>query len=129
MKTWLRWGALAGVAVFLLACTSDEAASKEAFSKEFSCPPDRVTVTPRKGDAYEAVFGKDTEPTPEIKADPGRYSVWKKERQDAHDSFNNGRTMMAVKGCDHVALYHCGYGNDANGGRVMACSRTVSSPD
>ncbi len=120
----LRAVALAGLALLAGACTSNEDAAKDSFSKEFSCPTDRLSVVPRTGvDAYELTFGKPAEPAADVKADPGRYAVWKKDQQAARDSWNNALTILEVKGCDHDELYGCMTGTNQNHNQVQSCSK------
>lgn len=39
---------VAVIAVFLVGCRSDETIARESFVQEFTCPSERVTVTPGK---------------------------------------------------------------------------------
>jgi hypothetical protein len=106
---------------------SYEDTARETFSKEQSCPLDRLSARQRKDlDAYETVWGKDEDPAAEIKNDPGRYAVWKKQRDETHAQYNKATTLVEVKGCNHESLYSCAMGTQmgANGpaGPVNVCS-------
>src|SRR5262245_20479554 len=107
-------------------CQSYEEIAHETFSKNESCPPERVTAHEQVGvDAYELTFGKDAEPAAEIKNDPARYAMWKKERETAHGQFNKAMHVVAVKGCDQDAMYTCSTGTDSTGGQVKTCSKVT----
>ncbi len=88
-------------------CTSLEKGAQEEFTSSFSCPKERVTVTPRP-DLKAAVFGSRPAPPADVAADPARLAVWQKKEDDLQSTWNNSTTVFEVAGCDKDVIYKCG---------------------
>ena len=119
------------VVTVVLAGCSLEGGARETFSKEFSCPVGSVTAKERKDiDALGATAGSTPEPPSEIKEDPARYEVWKKNQSDQREAFNSRMTVFSAKGCNHEALYLCAHPNSGNDGAMnyadVSCSKLPS---
>jgi len=114
-------------------CQSLATGAKEAFAKKYSCPADRVVVR-KRGDVRPSQIYLDNDWTPgtppeEVASDPGRLSVWRRERAksrqqriDSYDHrFNHSITVFEVGGCGHTAFMGCyhpqrGYAADCKEG-------------
>jgi hypothetical protein len=110
-------------------CTSLETGAREEFSKEFSCPADRVEVTPRPDlKSFEVIFGPRSAPPSDIAADPGRLEVWRKRQDELEGNWNRGGTVFQVRGCSHDVIYACSraqtHANTSNG---IICSTGQST--
>jgi hypothetical protein len=90
------------------ACQGYESGARERFSKQFTCPEDRVEVRPSALTVAAVKARKRAEPPPEIKADPGRLKLWQEE-QDKTASFSSAfcTELWEARGCDHHTLYCC----------------------
>jgi hypothetical protein len=103
---------LASLAVLLIllatACQGYESGAREQFSKQFTCPEDRVEVRQSALTVASVKGKKRAEPPPEIKADPGRLKLWQAE-QDKTASFSSVfcSELWEARGCDHQTLYCC----------------------
>lgn len=112
----------------LLACQSKTSAAQEQFTKEFSCPKDRVTVTPRTDlSAYELAVGERDKPPADVAADPGRLAEWNKKQKATEDGYKSFK-IFSVRGCDHDALYTCTDAVTNNGEQTVACSKPAHPP-
>jgi hypothetical protein len=113
-------------------CRSNNAQEKatkaqETFTKDFSCPKERVIVTPRPDlTRYDLDHRTADTPPKEVAADPGRLAEWKKShgRPDCGGPITDGNCdpVFQVKGCDHEETYTCGLANEANGAQVTVCT-------
>lgn len=112
--------------------------AQEAFTKEQSCPRDRVTVTPRPDlDAFDLDNGPLPDPPKEIASDPGRLAQWKKDKGKP-DCTPEGnalwqtttvgcmRRVVLARGCGHQTYYVCGGGAHAAGDPAGAVSDSCS---
>jgi hypothetical protein len=110
----------------LLGCgngTVDDARSE--FGRAYSCPEDRIRVTPRDDVKWSTVVLSDHAtrgtPPPEVKKDPARLAKWQKDKEEEErplrellDTFN----VFGARGCGHDDLVGCkrpakhnGFGN------------------
>ena len=80
----------------------DEAKARETFSKEFTCPADRIQITPA---APEPASG--AEPSPEIANDPARLKLWQSQHDLEDQTAKKTWSYFAVEGCEHTARYRC----------------------
>jgi len=113
------------------ACKSLEEGAREAFSREFSCPEGRVVVRPRTDvDAYTATFGAVDSggPPADVKRDPERYALWQKQQREQHDAWNNDRSVLEARGCDHEVLYTCSHPSGFRGGASASCRAEPGTP-
>jgi hypothetical protein len=99
--------ALATLAVTLTACRSNETIARESFARSYSCPAERITVTPRKDLSAVDLAVRPGVPPKEVAADPGRLEVWKKEATKRAADFEDA-TVVQAQGCDHEVFYVCG---------------------
>lgn len=57
----------------------------------FNCPPSRATVRARRDlDAYDISFDEIDPPSEEVKADPERPSLWRKQREQRREDRSSG---------------------------------------
>jgi hypothetical protein len=95
-------------------CKSLESGALEAFARLFSCPEDRVTVTPRNDIDPVALLGSepisDDKAAEEVRRDPGRLAKWRQDREaDRRTETKEHSRYRAfeVAGCDHSVLMLC----------------------
>jgi hypothetical protein len=117
--------------VVLAGCStrSLESGAQETFTREFSCPADRVTVTLRpEVDVYAKTFAfAPTKPPPDVAADKARLAVWNEERAKAQAFYRERYKAYSASGCGSKALYACNHPNGSRGGgenlNAVACSK------
>src|SRR4051794_13412217 len=104
----LAWrNALLVLGLFLVGCRNDETMARERFTELFTCPEDRITVTPRKDLAAVDLVIRPAAPPPEIAADAERLALWKEKA--AHDAADYEHdTVVEARGCGHEVVYICG---------------------
>lgn len=96
--------------------------AQETFTKEQSCPSDRVAVTPRPDlDAWDLDHGPLSPPPKEIASDPGRLAQWQKDNGKpdctpkgnavwSTTTYGCTRRVLLARGCGHQTYYVCGEG-------------------
>ena len=94
-------------AVCLVACNSDETMPRESFGRQFTCPSERITVTPRKNLAAVDLTFRPGTPDKDIAADPGRLALWQKEEARRAAEYE-GKSVIQARGCEHEVFYVCG---------------------
>lgn len=110
-------------AVVFVGCKSLEQGAREAHARAFSCPEGRIDVHPRKDvDAYASTFGDATPPADDVKKDPQRYAMYKKQQRESHENWNAMGEVMEAKGCGHDVLYFCTHPNGPKGGQNLAAA-------
>ena len=112
----------------LAGCTSLEVGAQEAFTREFSCPGDRVAVVPRpEVDVFTKMSGSaPAQPPPDVAADRGRLAVWNEDRAKSEAFYRARFKAYEVSGCGKSALYACSHPNGSRGGEnlnAVACSK------
>jgi hypothetical protein len=88
----LSWGCAA--------CASDPQV-RDAFARQFACPPARVTVVEQHGRAYSP-----GPPPDAIARDPDRRAYWESMTGQLTAKMGK-RTYYLTRGCGHEALYAC----------------------
>lgn len=94
-------------------CGSTEEAAVLAFSETYSCPRERVVVTPVRGiTAFELWQRVNPMPEPpaEVRADPARLAVARQAWEEQHEGVERGlnRTdLFHVSGCEHAVDLGC----------------------
>jgi len=94
-------------AVMLVACNSDETMARESFARQFTCPNERITVTPRKDLVAVDLTFRPEAPPKDIAADPGRLAIWQKEEARRAAEYE-GKSVIQARGCEHEVFYICG---------------------
>src|SRR5512147_2203685 len=106
MRRFVRIVTFALLSIVASGCKSVTEGAREHFSKDFTCPLDRVEVRPRP-DIRPSDFEKPSDPPKEIADDPGRLKMWK-ANQDERKSWANSRDdILEARGCGHQRLYAC----------------------
>jgi hypothetical protein len=103
--------------------------AREVFSREFTCPKDRVTVTARRDlDSYALEFGPPQQPPAEVAADPGRLAEWQRRERGKRSGYDRFYPFE-VSGCDHRGIYVCTDATDGmTGSPTIACSAATYPP-
>jgi hypothetical protein len=106
-------------------CESVLDGSKDEFSKEFTCPLDRIEARPRPDLRPSSLNGdRATDPPKDIAADPDRRRMWQTDhetmmaREDARDD------VFELRGCGRHVLYAC---HRFKGGNRFMC-RSMGRP-
>lgn len=126
---WLRLALVIVLCALMAACGSKEEAAFRAFSKENSCPRDRMTVTPIKDVTMRDLWlHANPEPTPaaDVQADPTRLAVWRKSQEKNREGPLRGVKRFAlfhVEGCGHEIDYACYCPSNAKGATKGSGSR------
>ena len=102
-----RCHALLGLGFLVIGCRSNETMARESFAHSFTCPEDRITVTPRKDLAAVDLALRPATPPAEIAADPGRLALWKAEAARGAADYEHDAVLQA-RGCGHEVFYLCG---------------------
>jgi hypothetical protein len=114
-------------AAFLVAC-SDETTARDQFANRFTCPAERVTVTPRKDlSAVALAFRPKPAPT-DVAADPERLALWNKQ-QAHHGADYEGKSVFQVSGCNNEIFYICGQLRVSVGRTQHGCMPAVYPPN
>jgi hypothetical protein len=79
-----------------------QAASREVFAYDTSCPPDRVSVTPRPDIAKPA----SPEPPYAVAKDPGRLAYWRKQHAVELDKADSTE-IFQLEGCGEKRVASC----------------------
>jgi hypothetical protein len=111
--------------VLVAGCKTLEEGAREAYSRDQSCPVERVTVVARSDvDLYAKTFGTPTAP-PDVAADPARRKVWEANQATARDAYRQRNSAFEAAGCGKTVLYACFHPNGPRGGEnlaVVACT-------
>lgn len=94
--------------------------AREQFSKDFSCPEDRIQVHPLADllDPARLPGRGPAAPPDEVARDPARLAIWQEEaRERAKDRKKELEDYAAfdVRGCDHQVVWYCTHGGGADG--------------
>jgi hypothetical protein len=117
----------------IAACKSLEDGAREAFSKDYSCPENRITVRPRADlNAYDVTFGTSTAAPPaDVKKDPERLALWQAQQREKRAAWNDRISVYEARGCGHDAIYTCSHPDGRKGGANYAraaCSKANEQP-
>jgi hypothetical protein len=104
-KTWLLLLVLA-LSTSLVGCQSKEAGAREKFSKEFTCPAERVEVRERS-DLKPSMLRAQVPPPPDVAADPARLAMWKAEEETNNENADQMCDMLEARGCNQQSLVCC----------------------
>ena len=112
----------------LAGCQTLAAGAKEHFSKDYSCPPDRIEARDRP-DLHPSSF-RTQPPTPTppaaVAADPARLAIWEKNHRVDITQYDDDYDIEEAHGCGHDAFYQCHHGQQhAN---VAFCSQQSAVP-
>ncbi len=102
-------------------------AAQEELTSRYSCPKDRVTVSPRPDLKAFDLMMEPGKPPAEVAADPGRLKVWREKQDELEAGYNNAKVMEA-KGCDHHVFYSCFIAEGSNQSQVIACREAEHPP-
>jgi hypothetical protein len=109
-----------GVIVLLVLVYKTLAAgAREDFASKYSCPNDRVVVTPRpdisslKANDMDVVLT----PPPEVAKDPDRLAKWNEDqaKNRKRDEENYDDDVFEVSGCDHRVIMACHHMGSSKG--------------
>lgn len=104
-------------------CKKITQGAKEHFSKDFTCPIERVEVRPRK-DLRPSDFEKPARPSKEIAADPDRLAMWQAEQDKSREWMNKHDEIIEARGCGHEALYAC-HRHNKDASYIMCSSKKL----
>ena len=92
----------------LTGCQNVADGAKERFSKDNSCPIDRVESRVRE-DLKPSSFYDKTKAAPpaDIAADPTRLAMWHEKQDAAATQSDSFFTIAEARGCGKQALYQC----------------------
>ena len=106
----------------LTACKSAASTAKEQFSRDFSCPEERVEVRDRS-DIRASAFGAPTPtPPPDVAADPARRALWEKKNEPDTSGIDSDYSVEEARGCDKQSFYLCIW---RAAGRAQSCSNCI----
>ena len=101
---------LLGAPLALSGCKSVTEGAREQFSREHTCPLDRVEVRARPEIRASALEERRAPPR-EVGSDPERLRMWQAE-EDKRRAATDGRDdIVEVRGCGHQTLYACRRGS------------------
>jgi hypothetical protein len=113
------------------ACADTKKGAADEFSKDFSCPADKITVKPRDDlKIHDITFGPRPAPPSDVAKDPQRLAIWNAKEQKNEDSWNNSGNVYEVSGCDHDLVYTCSQAQThASTSSGIICSEASHLPD
>ncbi len=100
---------LAGLAIAVVTiagCRSKEQGAREHFSKDVTCPEDRVEVKART-DLHPSDWLEKRTPPADIASDPGRLSMWQAQQADLRSRADTQDDIFEASGCGTQKLYAC----------------------
>lgn len=115
------------VLVVFCGCQSVGDGAKEQFSKDNTCPLDRVEVRER-GELKPSQFTKPHDAPADIAADPGRLKVWRDEQARLAANDDNWGRIVEARGCDKHVFYACGHPTKSSDGKRWSCSEQSFVP-
>lgn len=130
----MRIARLCGVVLLMAGCKKLETGARETFSQQFSCPEERITVAARADvDAYALQFAAVLPvPPAEVRDDPARLAVWKRNQDSARAEWNARFRAFEVQGCEHQGLYLCAHPNGDQGSSpnlaAVSCTPAPAGP-
>lgn len=128
-----RWAIAAFVALSMVGCDNNnhldfKRAAQEELTKTFSCPKDRVVVTPRSDlKPFDLLVGARAAPPADVAADPGRLGVWKQQQQKVEGDYNR-QSVLETRGCDQHIFYVCSIAEGSHQSQVVACRKAEHPP-
>ena len=90
----------------LVACKSVTEGARERFSKDHSCPLDRVEVRPREDVRPSDLLAR-PQPSPEVARDPERLAVWQAAEAQSRAYEDRADKIVEVRGCGQQTLLAC----------------------
>ena len=113
---WVVW------AVLLLAgCKSKEQGAREHFSKDLTCPEDRVEVRER-ADVKASAWMRVETPPADVAADPERLKMWQAKQDERRSYEESSDAIFEAKGCGAQKLYAC-HRHNKDPSYIMCSSR------
>jgi hypothetical protein len=107
MTTKARAVVVLALMVCAVGCGSKQETARETFSKDKSCPLERVSAVARPElSSYDLTFGAQTPPR-EIAADPARLAMWKAEQEKTRAGWDDKMSVFEVGGCGEKKYYSC----------------------
>lgn len=110
-------------------CKRTKTGASEHFSKQYSCPSDRVSARARddlKGSQVSAPQNETGTAPAEVRSDPARLAVWQRserEKTDEPRKILDGLDVFEVRGCGHAEYLLCwSYNDEQNGESGVSCS-------
>ena len=104
-------------------CLSLSSGARNIFSKQISCPPDRVTVVARPDlpphSIYEGVV--DAPPPADIAADPARLRYFRQQQAEKVSNIDESCKMYEVTGCGAHRLTCCNHWEDSTNPSGVTC--------
>jgi len=124
--TWTLWASIIAlpvcglVAVLFPGHDISSRDAKQAFSREFFCPEERIDARRRTDvNVWDITHGAD-EPPAELKADPARVALWKQQQRNRRHG--NRGPVFQMSGCGNDVLYECFHPQQTFGGTVAISS-------
>ena len=131
---WLAFVALVCAAPWILCALLTkrlDVGAREQFSREQSCPEDRIQVRARpEVKPSDAFFGTDRrEPPSEVARDPARLAIWQKGERERAEDWNARFEPFEVRGCGAQVLYLCSHPGDADGSTYPGLVSCMTATD
>jgi hypothetical protein len=114
-------------AASVVACRSDETIAREQFASRFTCPEERITVTPRKDLTSVDLTFRPQPPPSDVAADPGRLELWNKDQARRAAEYE-GKSVVEARGCGHELLFICGQMRVSVGATRYLCMSATYPP-
>jgi hypothetical protein len=88
------------VAVLGVGCIGKDTVARDIFSKQRSCPEDRIVVAPLEEPVWTP------KPPPEIEQDPERLAIYNRTQSVLAEERHAG-TYYVATGCGHETVFQC----------------------
>ena len=92
--------------LFVAGCDSKEDGARKHFSRDVTCPTDRVDVRARP-DLRPSMWFFETKPPADVAKDPDRLRMWQAAQDRVRESMDDDDDVYEAHGCGHEKLYGC----------------------
>jgi hypothetical protein len=108
----------AAMLLMLTACMSVMDGSREEFSRQLTCPLERVEARARPELHVSDLREERSTPPKDVAADPERMKMWQQKQDEDRKWRDNRDEIFEVRGCGHQLLMACHRYNKGQGGFV-----------
>jgi len=120
-------GAIVVTLLALPACQGLVDGAQEQFSKDNTCPIERVEARAR-ADLRPSSFKTQSKPPAAIAADPDRLRMWEQKQQEAFASSDRRYDIAEAHGCGKDTFYEC-YRSSQHASSMSCSSESLVPPE
>lgn len=104
--------------------------ARNEFAKQYTCPPEQVTVKRRADVLPHQLLGASLTPIPpeDVASDPNRLRYWQKGYAEKLSSLDQSCEVYEVVGCGQKAVMCCAHALNADGNPMTGAVTCTGSP-